>query len=619
MRRRTLLAPRLAPALAAAIALFSGVSCVDTSPSPSSYHPGNHVDDWRDEIIYQVLVDRFADGDLSNDFRVDRGAAARYHGGDWRGLADRLDYILGLGVTTIWISPIVKNVETDAGIDSYHGYWQQDPFSLNPHFGNLDDLRDFIGRAHSLGLKVILDVVTNHMGQLFYYDINMNGRPDENVAGGIDPLTGKQSATIHVTEYDPDYENPFVMSWTSLGIAGPAPIVFFDDPSINRIPPPDPRLANPLNYHRRGRIVNYDSPPDGTEQTMFGDFPGGLKDLATENREVRDAMAEAFSKWIELADFDGFRIDTVKHVEHGFWQDFANRIRAKAASLGKSKFLVFGEVFDGRDDLVGSYTHDKELDGLFDFPQYFQVYRDVLLGGAPTTKVEARWTERAKNWSNDANDGGLGIAPVDLHVNFLDNHDVGRYLWQARERADKIEVLKNALTLLLTEDGIPCIYYGTEQGFSGGNDPANREDLWTSDYSPTSDLYRFIAHLAHVRRGSKALTHGKMSFTWASPLTWSPNARDADKAACAAGSDCGMLAFERIGAPGEYALVVVNTNPTQKAATNSAGKVMKVSVAPGTVLVDALAVAGGRAFPVGADGTLNVQLDPDDAVVLLPK
>jgi glycosidase len=615
-------------AILAALPLALAASCVDTSPQPSNFRVGNHVDDWRDEIIYQVLVDRFADADQSNDYRVDPTSAARYHGGDWRGLANRLAYIQALGVTTLWISPIVKNVETDAGIDSYHGYWQQDPFSLNPHFGNLDDLRDLIGRAHAVGIKVILDVVTNHMGQMFYYDINMNGRPDENVQGGIDPSTGRQSATIHITEYDPDYEDPVVMSWTSLGIAGPAPVIFLNDPTINRVPPPDARLADPANYHRRGRIVNYDQPcnpavpitcPDGMEQTMFGDFPGGLKDLATENQAVRDAMAEAFSKWIELADFDGFRIDTVKHVEHGFWQDFGNRIRSKAASLGKDKFLMFGEVFDGRDDLVGSYTHNRELDGLFDFPQYFQVFRDVFIDGAPTTHVENRWKERATNWSNDAGDGGLGIAPVNLHVNFLDNHDVGRYLWQAQARDDKLAVLKNALVFLLTEDGIPCIYYGTEQGFSGGNDPANREDLSTSDYAVDGDLFRFIAHLTRVRKASKALTRGTLTFAWTSALTWSPTASDTDKAACAAGTDCGVIAFERKTDAGDYALVVINTNPKQKGATNSAGKAMAVHAPAGTVLVDQLAASGGRAFPVGADGTLNVQLDPDDAVVLVPQ
>ncbi|GAC1556306.1 MAG: hypothetical protein NVS3B10_16830 [Polyangiales bacterium] len=417
---------------ALAIAPFALASCVDVSPAPAEFHPGSHVDDWRDEVIYQVLVDRFADGDASNDHRVDRSAPARFHGGDWRGLAEHLDYVQALGVSAIWISPIVKNVETDAGIDSYHGYWQQDPFALNPHFGNLQDLRDFVGKAHARGIKVILDVVTNHMGQLFYYDINMNGRPDEDVRGGVDPTGTATSPTIHISEYDPDYEAPAVMSWTSLGVAGPA--------------------------------------------------------------------------------------------------------------------------------------------------------------------------------------------PVNLHVNFLDNHDVGRFLWQARGRADATAVLRNALVFQLTEDGIPCIYYGTEQGFSGGNDPANREDLWNSGYATNGELFGHVARLTQLRRKSKALSRGKLSFAWTSSLNASPGAADADKAACASGTDCGLVAFERtIDGTNDYALVVINTHPTQKAATNGAGAVMKVSVAPGTTLVDALATTGGRAYPVGADGKLNVELGPNASVVLLPQ
>ena len=108
---------------------------------------------------------------------------AHWHGGDWKGVEDRLDYIQALGVTTLWISPVVKNVDSDAGFDGYHGYWTQDLDSPNPHFGDVPALRRMVAAAHGLGMKVILDIVTNHMGQLFYYDINKNGQPDNNVYG----------------------------------------------------------------------------------------------------------------------------------------------------------------------------------------------------------------------------------------------------------------------------------------------------------------------------------------------------------------------------------------------------------------------------------------------------
>jgi len=595
-------------ALALALSAAVGTSCVDVSHDDVStdFKPSNHVADWKDEILYQVLIDRFADADVSNNYRVNKSHPARYHGGDWRGLAEKLDYIQALGVTALWISPIVRNVETDAGIDSYHGYWTQDPFLLNPHFGNLNDLRDLVKRAHARNIKIVLDIVTNHMGQMFFYDINQNGRPDESVEGGIKTKLDK---TVHITEYDPDYETPVVQSFTSLGNAGPAPIIFIQDPTINRIPPTTPEaaiLGKPEGYHRRGRIVNYDAPPDGDEQTMFGDFPGGLKDIATERQDVRDAMFKAFARWIDLADLDGFRIDTVKHVEHEFWRDFAGRIRAHAKGRGKDKFLLFGEVFDGRDQLVGSYTFNNELDGLFDFPQYFQVFRDVFIGGGPTKKVEARWLERATNWSATAPAGGIGHPPVQMHINFLDNHDVGRFLYQASvsgRDADKRAVLHNALAFLLTEDGVPCIYYGTEQDFFGGNDPSNREDLWLSGYNQAGETFRRIARLNKIRVAVDAIRRGEMVFTYTTDHVGDE-------------SDAGILAFERKTAAGSYALVVINT--AKKASTTEfGGSAMKVSAPEGQGLVDVLPETGGQELKV-TGGTIKVTVPATSALVLLP-
>lgn len=593
-------------ALAASAAVAT--SCVDVSHDVTSdFKPQGHVAEWKDEIIYQVLVDRFADGLESNNYRVNKSHPARYHGGDWKGLADKLDYIQALGVTALWISPIVRNVETDAGIDSYHGYWTQDPFLLNHHFGNLNELRELVQKAHARKIKIVLDIVTNHMGQMFYYDINQNGRPDESVEGGIKT---KGDKTVHITEYDPDYETPVVQSFTSLGNAGPAPIIFIHDPAINRIPPTTPEaaiLARPEGYHRRGRIVNYDAPPDGDEQTMFGDFPGGLKDVATERPDVRDAMFKAYARWIELADLDGFRIDTVKHVEHEFWQDFAGRIRARAKQLGKDKFLLFGEVFDGRDQLVGSYTHNNELDGLFDFPQYFQVFRDVFIGGGPTKKVEARWAERATNWSSTPPANGIGHPPVQVHINFLDNHDVGRFLYQAAvagRNDDARAVLHNALAFLLMEDGIPCIYYGTEQDFAGGNDPSNREDLWLSGYNQSGETFRRIARLNKIRKAVPAIRRGDMTFTWTTDHV-------ADE------SDAGILAFERKTSDGSYALVVINTS--KKASTTEfGGTAMKVALPDGQGLVDVLPESGGQSVTV-TGGAINVTVPATSAMVLLPE
>ena len=118
------------------LVLLSGCITVDLDMAHKT-----RVDDWRDEIIYQVVVDRFEDGDPSNNYNVDYRREAAYHGGDWQGLIDRLDYIEDLGVTALWISPVVRNVESDAGFASYHGYWTQDFMKTNPHFETLPNYR----------------------------------------------------------------------------------------------------------------------------------------------------------------------------------------------------------------------------------------------------------------------------------------------------------------------------------------------------------------------------------------------------------------------------------------------------------------------------------------------
>ena len=111
----------------ALVLMLMVAGCGDTSSIDADWRTtAGEQDDWRDEVIYQLLVDRFGNGDLNNDDRVVPGALGRYQGGDWQGVIDHLDYLKDLGVTALWISPVVKNVEDSAGFDGYHGYWTQD-------------------------------------------------------------------------------------------------------------------------------------------------------------------------------------------------------------------------------------------------------------------------------------------------------------------------------------------------------------------------------------------------------------------------------------------------------------------------------------------------------------
>ncbi len=583
----------LAPILLAA--------CVDPTAYTSPPALTTEVDDWRDEVVYQVLVDRFANGDQNNDYNENTSdqILTSYMGGDWQGLIDQIPYLQALGVTAVWISPVVANVEVDAGISSYHGYWTQDFLEVNAHFGDIADLRRMVDEMHRADIKVIQDIVTNHVGQLFYYDINRNGLPDTTFYGSGDQDTldeFSEDPIEIITEWDPAYDAGGIEGWTSLGPSGPAPLGWVYMPEINRVPPNPPEFRNDDWYNRRGRVTDWNQ----FDQVVKGDFPGGLKDLDTSRPDVRDALIKVFQRWIEQTNIDGFRIDTVKHVEHEFWQQFNPQIRQFAKERGKDKFLQFGEVFDGNDQLLGSYTFDQELDSVFYFSHKFQVFNDVYQRGQATTKIQSLFADRARNYSNSIPPDGIGLAPRDALVNFMDNHDVPRFLFDQPEP----KALQAALVHLLTMDGIPCIYYGTEQGFSGGNDPANREPLWTTGYDTEGELFQHIAGLTRVRRAYAALRRGDFTVRWVSDRIGSEE-------------DAHLVAFER-HIDGDRALVVINTAGAGNAHTSFQGNDMPVGFSPGTTLKAVFPVGDARTFNVDGSGKVRVEVGPYEALVLVP-
>ncbi len=637
-------APRKRTVLSTALWLATGAAmagCMDFGDIEQPLQLETHVDDWRNEIIYQVLVDRFSNGDPSNDHGVRFDDLARYQGGDWRGLRDRLDYLDQLGVTTLWISPVVRNVETDANVDGYHGYWAQDLRDTNPHFGTISELRELVDDAHSRGMKIVVDIVTNHVGQAFYYDLNLNGVPDINIQGSGTP----ESPTLHYTEYDPDFDPRGVQAFTSLGEAGPAPAVFQYDPATGHLPPsPDP-LGDPAAYNRKGRTFNFDDP----DQLVHGDFPGGLKDLDTSRCDVKQMMVDVFVEWVEQTDIDGFRIDTVKHVEYEFWRFFTQQVRARLAERGKNNFLMFGEVFDGRDALLGAYTrHDiygpadlagflgqpaaadpsdeeqlaaesacvqggealrgDQLDSLFYFSQHFAAIREVYQQGQSTDRIEQLWANRAVNWGDTPNQDGVGVAPRDLPINFIDNHDVPRFLYELRKRpaSESQALLHNAILFTFAAQGVPCLYYGTEQGLAGGNDPANRERLWDGGYDVTHPTFGWIQRLARIRGEYASLRRGAVNVVWSSDHVGDE-------------PDAGIFAFERIGgdAGGSYAVVVINSHQTHDSTTRTPDRAMEVSAPAGTEMIDVLSRGDLRVI-VGDDGTLDVTVEPMQGVLLVP-
>ncbi|HUQ01858.1 MAG TPA: alpha-amylase family glycosyl hydrolase [Kofleriaceae bacterium] len=671
----------------ASVALLAGCGAASGLDHPSDQpHESNAGDDWRDEVIYQIVVDRFANGDPNNDINVAPSIPGRYHGGDWQGIIDQLDYLEALGVTALWISPVVKNTEEDAGFASYHGYWTQDFLRPNPHFGDLYKLRELTNAAHARGMKVILDVVTNHVGQLFFYDINGNGQPDDWLSGGglshtcVQICSNPGRATEctadelvycsqgkdyleRIIEWDPEYDPRGVQGWTSLGFSGPAQVRFTDWPDINRVPPPRPPdwfdwpadkpwFDDPSWYNRRGRVYVWWHENDYSrefvrDQETTGDFPGGLKDLNTNNPDVADALTRSFEYWIEVADFDGFRIDTVKHIDRpevnpnirGFWGHFTDSMRAKAADLGKENFFIFGEAFDGNDELIGSYTKGGvdadgafgRFDSVFYFSQKYRVIDNVFKFGQPTKNIECLYNSRVGRNPTDAfcmangypagptmgttphassADGGIGLAPGQVMVNFLDNHDLPRFLFENAGEG----TLRAGLFYLMTWDGIPCVYYGTEQGFAGGVDPANREDMWRGNpgkgypaFDTANAHFALVKDLIALRKERAALRRGTVEIKWST-------------AQAGARRDAGIFAFERV-ADDDKVLVVLNTSEQDSEAcapVADGGACLISSFAPGTTLRDLAPGSDGATFTVGAGGAVTVRVPAQSARILAP-
>jgi glycosidase len=392
-------------------------------------------------------------------------------------------------------------------------------------------------------------------------------------------------------------------------------------------------FQDPAWYHARGRVTVWENkagaaqrhadckqPWEGgkgdlcayiREQEQLGDFPGGLKDLATELPEVRKGLVRVFQRWIEVADFDGFRIDTLKHVEHEFWRTFCPAMREHAKSLGKQRFFMFGEAFSGYDELLGSYTAPGEVDSVFYFSQMYRL-RDVFNRGQATSNLAQLHQDRLKHYSAQPHPDGVGVPPRDALVNFLDNHDVSRFLSEGTP-----ESLRVALTYLTTTVGLPSIYYGTEQELAGGNDPGNREVMWRGNpdrqlapYDRSNPTFRHLKALLALRKEHAPLRRGDFTVRWSTTAT-------------GAEPDAGIFAYERRH-ENESVLVVLNAAKCAPGRTHSRtvggqGQLMQSSFKPGTALANVLSDDdAGDSFVVGPAG-VEVKVPCQGAKILVAK
>ena len=518
----------LAVGAAVATALVSGARA--QAPAATDYRARLP----QDEVIYFVLPDRFENGDPANDrggLKGDRlvtgfdpTAKGYFHGGDLKGLIQRLDYIQGLGATAIWFAPIFKNkpVQGPKGDESagYHGYWVTDFTQVDPHFGTNAEFKAFVDAAHARGMKVYMDIIANHTADVIQYEgcaiqrcgyRSIADYPYQRRGG----TGGSAINQGYVGDHDRSPQN--VARLTNPNFAYDVEV-----PAAEKSVKVPAWLNDPIYYHNRGNSDWYG------ESTTYGDF-SGLDDLMTENPRVVAGLIEVFGSWIDRFGIDGFRIDTAKHVNPEFWQAFVPAMLDRARARGIPNFHIFGEVYQDTMEpgSLAVHTRVDKYPAVLDFA--FRAAALKTIAGEAGTETWERLF-----FGDPLYEGGADKAHQ--LPTFVSNHDAGRFSMFVKrafpkageaELLDRVE-LGHAMLLLLR--GVPTIYSGDEQGFvSDDGDQGAREDMFPSKVAIYNDnkllgtskttadanfdtdhsLYRLIATLAKLRQDTPALRRGR--------------------------------------------------------------------------------------------------------------
>jgi len=470
-------------------------------------------------MIYFVMLDRFANGDPTNDHGFISGGPSKdgfnssatgfYHGGDLAGLTSKIGYIKSLGFTAIWVTPVVRQVTVapDGSSAGYHGYWGAGFDQVDPHLGTMQDFKDFVTVAHGQGLGVILDIVANHTGDVIYSSSGTSYSdtyysPYLTKAGKVfsaSKLAGT-SKFPKLSELDPNtsFPNPPLLNNSDAHIKSPA------------------WLNDVRNYHNRGNSTFTG------ESSLFGDFYG-LDDLFTESPVVVNGMIQIFANWITNTGVDGFRIDTARHVNKEFWRAFLPAMRQAAKDSGKTNFPMWGEVYDTNVNGTSYWIKNASFNEVLDFPLQNQLLNFVNTGSS----------DGLVSVLNNDDVYATSHSEADGLVTFLGNHDMGRVgSFIAHATGSKsLQLSRDTLAhaLLFTLRGNPAVYYGDEFGLEGGGDQLARQDLfptqvtqWRSEpriggstigagssFDTANPLQTSISDLASLRASNAAFSDGQ--------------------------------------------------------------------------------------------------------------
>jgi glycosidase len=475
------------------VALDGGVVRIPTPfPSPR---------DWRDTWIYFLLVDRFDNPRAAPRRAPFDGDHNVFQGGTFDGICRRLPYLAKLGVGALWLSPVLKNCRFEES--TYHGYGFQDFLRVEPRFASdpvaarlnpelaENELRQLVDEAHARGLHVIFDIVLNHAGNVFEYE--------------------GQGAEADFRD------EPYPIRWRD---GGGAPR--FGDFSEATRPIDDDAAVWPEELQRNELFRR-----KGRGGEAGGDF-ASLKELVTDFRDsspfgarlpVQDTLIRAYEYAIARFDVDGFRIDTLKYVEPDFARTFGNAMREFALSIGKRDFFTFGEVFDGEERIAefvgrdaGATGEPIGVDAALDFPLFF-VLPSVAKGFTAPSALAELYARRVRVQRGLITSHGEASS---YFVTFLDNHDMRERFYYSGEGGRFDDQATLGVACLFALQGVPCLYYGTEQGLSGrgDSDRAVREALWgkPNAFDEAHPFYAAVRALAQLRAREPALRYGRQYF-----------------------------------------------------------------------------------------------------------
>ncbi len=425
--------------------------------------------DWRDGVMYFVMLDRFFDGDKSNN-KTEAGVKnmANWQGGDLAGLLAKLkaNYFKNLGVNVIWLScpidaPDGKYIGNDnEWYSGYHGYWPTEMSKVEERLGTKALAKQVVAEAHKQGIKVILDYPMNH-----------------------------------VHEKSSTYKNNKSWFW---GL-----------------------------YKGSGQCVCGTSTCgwDGSDGKRCWFMPY-LPDFNFQNSTARSFSINNAIQWAKDLNLDGYRLDAVKHIELSWLTDFRKKVKQTWPS---KKVYMVGETYTGNKSVIKSYVNPSTmLDGQFDFPMRYELVRTILMrqGGMKDLDSFLNGNDTYYGFGSIMSTF-IGNHDLPRVVHYAEDKPKFSSAWDSGKSvawynkpgtpsgSSAYERLMVGFTAIMTLPGIPLIYYGDEVGMAGGGDPDNRRFMQWSGYSSgQSKLKAHISKLTKIRAANKALRYGKRAQKW---------------------------------------------------------------------------------------------------------